>query len=505
MRDFFYQTNAGDMDFKFTKEYGLVWTMKAPLGQDILTVADPKALQHIFHKSGYGYEVNAEKLVTRLMLLGPSILSASSGPGHSRHRKVMTPAFSAPQLRSFLPLFHRHAAKMCRVLKEETLQGSTASGHLIAVNKLLSRTTLDVIGESAFHCDLGALDNSKSEVSQAYDNMFVKARINPSIMDSIFRATWKFIPLRLLEHVKYLPMRQYSEFHNTRKVVDKVAGALVDQAIHDARSVEIEKGKKDVMSVLVRANMSENPSLQLSKEEMMAQIGALILAGHETASNTLTWMLWELAKNPHFQDSLRAEIRDKREELSVRDTSGGADFSIDDLETMPLLKAFLKEVLRFHPIVYHLVRVATKDDVIPFSKPVTTTHGDVIDEIAIGKGQTLLISVCTYNRIKKIWGEDADEFNPMRFIDGTVKHEFRVGMYSNLMTFGAGLRGCIGWRFALIEMQAIIVALIENFEFSIPPKEHNVEIVRKSLGVMSPMIKGRYNEGVLMPLAVKAL
>ena len=61
------------------------------------------------------------------------------------------------------------------------------------------------------------------------------------------------------------------------------------------------------------------------------------------------------------------------------------------------------------------------------------------------------------------------------------------------------------WRFALIEMQAIIVALIEDFEFSMPPKECNIEIVRKPLGIMSPMIKSRLNEGVLMPLIVKAL
>ncbi len=54
-------------------------------------------------------------------------------------------------------------------------------------------------------------------------------------------------------------------------------------------------------------------------------------------------------------------------------------------------------------------------------------------------------------------------------------------------------------------MQAIIVALIENFEFSLPDKEQHIEIVRKPLGVMSPMVKGRLDEGVLMPLMMKAI
>ena len=56
-----------------------------------------------------------------------------------------------------------------------------------------------------------------------------------------------------------------------------------------------------------------------------------------------------------------------------------------------------------------------------------------------------------------------------------------------------------------MEVAAMIVDLIENFQFSPPPKEHNIEIVRKPIGLMYPMIAGRMNEGVVMPLVVKAL
>lgn len=87
--------------------------------------------------------------------------------------------------------------------------------------------------------------------------------------------------------------------------------------------------------------MSENPSLQLSKEEMVAQMGTLTLAGHETTANTITWLLWELAKHPHFQDQLREEIKQKREEIVARDGEG-ADFRMEDLESMPFLQALLK-------------------------------------------------------------------------------------------------------------------------------------------------------------------
>ncbi|KAI0089014.1 cytochrome P450, partial [Irpex rosettiformis] len=503
IRDFCYQTNVGDLDFQCARDYGLVWRMGGPLGRDVLLVADPKALQHIFHKSGYLYAKSIESDVITGVFTGHSILTATGRIVHSsRHRAVMNPAFSAPQLRSFLPKFRNSAAKLCRLWKEQVLK-ENPEGTVIAVNKWLARTTLDVLGETAFHFEFGALDDSKNEVSEACDNMWADSMLHPSVAVILFRESWLWLPRTLLEAVRYIPTRENSRFRKVWLAIENVASVLVDNAMVEAKAVETEKGKKDVMSVLVRANMSENPSLQLSKYEMVSEMSALTFAGHETTANTLTWLLWELSKQPRYQVQLREEIKRKREEIAQKNCSAAADFSVEDLESIPLLQALLKEVLRFHPIVYHVVRYATKDDIIPLSKPITTTAGEVIHEIPIAKGQMIQPSFCAYNRIKSIWGEDADVFNPMRFIDGQVEHAIKVGIFSNLMSFSAGVRGCIGWRFSLIEMQAILVGLVENFEFSLPPTP--TEILRMPIRVMSPMVKGRLDEGVMMPLTVRAV
>ncbi|KAI0089032.1 cytochrome P450, partial [Irpex rosettiformis] len=414
---------------------------------------------------------------------------------HARHRKVMSPAFSASQLRSFLPQFRNGAAKLCRMWKEQILD-EKPEGEVIPVNKWLARMTLDVIGETAFHFDFGALDNSKNEVAKAYDNLFADSQIHPRLWMTFFRASWRWLPRPLLNFVGYIPTREYKRFRKSKKVVDKVSTILVDAAIEEAKFVEVEKGKKDVMSVLVRANMSENPSFQLSKNEMVSQMATLTLAGHDTTASMLTWLLWELAKHPKYQNHLREEIKQKREEIAERDGEG-VDFKMEDLESMPFLQALLKEILRFHPIAYHLARSAAKDDIIPLSEPLVTATGEIIEEIPIAKGQTFLFSVCAYNRIKSIWGEDANEFNPLRFIDGKVDNTIKLGVYA------AGTRSCIGWRFTLIEMQAVLVALVENFEFSLPPTE--TEILRMPVSLMVPMVKNRLKEGVMMPLTVRAL
>ena len=162
----------------------------------------------------------------------------------------------------------------------------------------------------------------------------------------------------------------------------------------------------------VRANMSENVQTKLSDEEMISQMATLMLAGHETTANTLTWYLWELAKNPDFQDKLREEVLAMRQQISAR---GETEVTVNDLDSMTYLQAGMKvhnstpstlysepnakqETLRFHAIVYHLFRRAGKDDVIPLASPIISKSGQTLTEIPVKEGQTILVSICGYNR-----------------------------------------------------------------------------------------------------------
>ena len=90
---------------------------------------------------------------------------------------------------------------------------------------------------------------------------------------------------------------------------------------------------------LRRTNSSENPKTQLSDEEMVAQMSAITLAGHETTAHVLTWILYELARHPEAQETLRREISQKRGEINAR---GEKDFEMEDLESMEYLQAIIK-------------------------------------------------------------------------------------------------------------------------------------------------------------------
>jgi len=144
--------------------------------------------------------------------------------------------------------------------------------------------------------------------------------------------------------------------------------------------------------------------------------------------------------------------------------------------------------------------VAKRDDVIPLAFPVTTKSGTQISSIPITKGTQIDIAVDVYNRLPSVWGPDADQWNPERFLN---LKQTSLGVYSNLMTFGGGIRSCIGWQFAVIEMQIFAVALLENFEFSLPPKNEKTRIYRKPSGLMTPMAKG--SPGGWMGLVIKSV
>jgi cytochrome P450 len=166
----------------------------------------------------------------------------------------------------------------------------------------------------------------------------------------------------------------------------------------------------------------------------------LIIAGHDTTSNTLVWILWELAKDQESQRRLREEITAMRAKST-------ATFTASDYDNMPFLNAVIKEGLRMHPLLPLIYRKAGRDDVIPLAEPVTTKDGRAIREIPVSKGQTLVCSAAGYNRSPTVWGDDADTWRPERWIN-MEKHKHSVGMMANLMSFGAGIRGCIGWKFS---------------------------------------------------------
>ncbi|GJJ11694.1 hypothetical protein Clacol_005930 [Clathrus columnatus] len=478
-----------DAHFAWLKEYGTVLKTHAEFG----------AIQYILNTSGYNFPKTPSGRASSALILGKGIVWAD-GAQHAKQRKIMTPAFSFNTLRDFIPMFRNKAQKTVNKIKEQI---ELTENPVVNMVPWFSRTTLEIIGagivllplfiyNNQFYAsllasadyDFEAIDGGQTnQLTQAYSNLMADAFYKLSDRDITVTYLMGKVPDFVYDLMKLLPTRSLKRIRRYMPVVMKVAQEVVDK--QTALYAHGKEGSKDLMSVLVRANLSEDPRTKLTNEEVISQLTTFFFAGHETTASSLNWALYELSRHPEYQTKLRDEIKALRTRVAER---GDGEITITDLDSMQYLPALMKETLRYHPIVPGLFRNAGKDDHIPLDIPIKLTTGEVVSSIPVERGQ------------QSVWGDDADVWRPERFLeDHEHKQQTRLGVIGNIATFSSGIRSCIG----VLEMQAILLELIENFEFSPPPG--NIEIIRASVRVMGPMVKGSKSGRTELPLTVKPL
>ncbi|KIK62961.1 hypothetical protein GYMLUDRAFT_41250 [Collybiopsis luxurians FD-317 M1] len=487
------QEEAYQLESKWFKEYGTAFRASTYFSEDLLMVADPGALQYILHTSGYRFPKPQDVTQSSRFLNGCGIINAE-GEVHNRHRKALNPAFSAKQLRQFLELFQQSTAKLASKWQQQ-LDDATDGELVVNVCHWLPKTTLDIIGESAFNYKFGSLDGKETELGNIFENLFVDSRIHLPKLQLLYRSFRRDLPTPIADFLLNFPTKEEKRFLGFLTASKKIGKPILEKGTKE--KIPEEEGK-DILSILVRANQEVDEKKSMNEDEVLSQITTFLVAGHETTASATTWILYSLAKHPKIQARVYQEIQDLRELI------GANEPTVQDLDSMPYLNAVIKETLRCFPIVPHITREAHSDDVIPLEFPVAGVSGDPVSRIPVSKGQRILIDIAVYNKLPQIWGEDAEEWRPERFLESFKMAATTVGVYSNLLTFSAGIRACIGWRFAVMELQALVFGLLEKFEFCPPPSGELDEIQAVSFALIMPMKRNRWREGKQMPLFVKA-
>ncbi|KAK1226670.1 hypothetical protein PQX77_010349 [Marasmius sp. AFHP31] len=474
---------VGQLETPWFDQYGSAFRLAGCFGEDILMLDDPRGLQHVFHKSAYRYKKpgDTERLTTKVF--GGGILSAN-GDAHQRQRKVLNPAFAAGQIRPFAQLFYLSAKSLAQQWKEEIGNGATVLDAVPALHGM----ALEALGDTMLEYDFTETrDKQKSELRDIIRNLFADSR-SPGEYQFLRTVSYRFMPGAL---TRLLDIRKTNEDRRFAHWVTRSQAVAQELAKNKVESGGANEKNNDFLSVVARSMESEDPKKSLNPAEALSQMATVIFAGHETTAFTMNWVLYELSKNPKDQEKLLQEIAHIREQ-----NGNDGEFVAKDLESMVFLNAVIREALRLHPILPELVREAVVDDVIPLDLPVVDASGSVLREIPVTKGQRIVSSVYNYNRLKEVWGEDAEDWRPERFLDARPP---TLGIFGNLLTFGAGVRACIGWRFAMLEIQSVIAALVESFTFELL---EGIEIDPVRLSVASPVVKGDWNAGARLPLKI---
>ncbi|RXW20256.1 hypothetical protein EST38_g5603 [Candolleomyces aberdarensis] len=474
---------------KWIEEYGRTISYRGLFGMNRLYTTDLKAINHVLMNS-YIYQKPAPARYQLGQILGEGVLVVE-GDEHKKQRRVMNPAFGAAQIRELTDIFVEKSIELRNAWESEVRkQGEDSEPPTVDVLSWLSRMTLDVIGLAGFNYKFNALSEGKekNELNKAFSKIF---ETNASV--SIIPLLRGFFPA-----LRWLPADRDAETKQARRTMDRIGRELLDNSKEALRKGGLKVDKeslksKDLLTLLLRANMATDiPEHQrMSEDDVLAQVPTFLAAGHETTSTSTTWALFAIAKAPEVQAKLRDELL----------TVSSDNVSMDELNALPYLDAVVRETLRIHAPVPSTLRVAVEDDVLPLTTPVTDRNGKVYESIPIQKGQTLFIPVIPINRDKKIWGEDGHEFNPERWLSPLEAASSIPGVWGNMLTFLGGPRACIGYRFSLVEMKALLFTLVRAFEFELGvPAE---DIGKKSSVVQRPFLRSNPEAGNQMPLKIK--
>ncbi|XP_077880878.1 cytochrome P450 3A9-like isoform X6 [Ictidomys tridecemlineatus] len=188
--------------------------------------------------------------------------------------------------------------------------------------------------------------------------------------------------------------------------------------------------------------------ISLSDLEIAAQSIVFILAGYETTSTTLSFIMYLLATHPDVQKKLQQEIDET--------FPNKAPVTYDVLFEMKYLDMVVNETLRLYPIIERILRVCKKDV--------------ELNGVLIPKGTNVAIPIYSLHQNSTYWPEP-EKFYPERF---SKKNKDSINPYL-YMPFGNGPRNCIGMRFALMNMKLALIRLLQNFSFH-PCKETQIPL-----------------------------
>ncbi|KAJ6558119.1 cytochrome P450 monooxygenase [Mycena capillaripes] len=480
MKEIFKAENSV-MHEQWVEEYGTTLKYKFLGGITRLYTTDTTALNHFLTNSNI-YQKPESARYNLARMLGKGVLVAE-GDEHRQQRKVMNPAFGAPQIRELTEIF---VAKSVELRDIWAIQAANAEGGArVDVLSWLSKATLDIIGLAGFNYNFNNLSaENTSELGEAFKIMF-----QSGLKMNLIRVLQTWVPI-----FRFIPTQLDATIAAAKVKMIRIGRQLLQESRNEmAENGTFEKGRsRDLLSLLVRANTAKDipASQRLSDEDVLAQVPTFLVAGHETTSTATTWALFALTQNMAAQKRLREEL------LSVSTDNP----TMDQLNELPYLDCVVRETLRVHTPVPSTLRVATQDDVVPLGTPFTDVYGTVHETIRINKGQTIMIPILAMNRDKAIWGTDAMEFIPERWEARSTSNSI-PGIWGHMLTFLGGPRACIGYRFSLVEMKALLFTLVRAFEFELAVPASDIE--KKAAVVQRPIVRSEREAGNQMPLIIK--
>lgn len=397
------------------------------LGRHYLVTRSPRHVEQVFVE---GHDSFQKATHYRLLatVTGDGLLT-SEGEAWERQRRLIQPVLGRRQIDGLVPAMVAATGDYLDRFQP------AAPPHAVDLSAQMTEVTLDVVGRALFGSGLAAhVDRLRPAVS---DGMTIALRAAKLQLLLGFPRRWIDVGGRIIRRVPLPPPAK--RIRAVMAAMDEVVSQMVD-----ARIAAGTGDADDLLDLLL--TVTDDDGRPMPRRQVRDELVTMMLAGHETTANALSWLWHLLAANPAAYDRHLEE---------VRSVLGDRTPTADQIEQLTWTKACLQEAMRIYPPAWVLEREATA--------------ATELEGVAVPRKATVIFPVHLIHRDPR-WWDDPMAFRPERFLPD-APHPKR-GTY---LPFGAGRRICVASSFALTEGTLIAAMTSQRHRFTRPDATPVVE------------------------------
>jgi cytochrome P450 len=395
---------------KYTELHGETFRFYFGGVKEAIVTTDPAVIQHVLKTNSENY--HKSEIQTKRMghFLGKGLLT-SHGEIWRTQRRLIQKGFDRKELDALSSIMQDSLAESLRDFDRQARSGP------VDIYPHLMKMTFGMVGRSLFGARLKDEDIAViSETILTIQEFMVRQTIQP------YLNPWFAVSGELRRHNE---MRARAD-------------AILLDCIRRRRQ---EAPAHDLLQILMDARYSDGEGM--SDELILSESMQLLVAGHETSSNALSWLLYLLSSRPDCLAKLHEEFDA---------VLGGAPLTYSHVPKLEFAAQVVQEGLRLYPPFWMVDRMALSDD----------RAGDVV----IPRGSTVVVFIYGVHHSVRHW-DNPEHFDPERF----TKANEKLRTPQTWLPFGAGPRGCIGGNYAMLQILMILSVLLRKYEFQLVPDQ----------------------------------
>ncbi|KAF7305701.1 Peroxidase [Mycena chlorophos] len=374
-----------------------------------------------------------------------SLFSTQNRALHSSKRRLLSQPFSYQSIRGFESFMReslgRFVLRVDRICSGDQFGDAVRVGGVMDALLWFNYLAFDIMSDLAFGEPLGMVNKGSDVLPAESKDGTIFEEHAAALVDQRGRtaAVVGLAPI-VEEYTKMLPIPFITAGSKSTKSLSRIATRCVKHRVESGVT------RDDMLERLIEG-VREKEGGTGSQEEVVTEAMLLLTAGADTTANSLTAILFYILTHP----DVHAKTVRLQSSIELETITDSLPLH-EQIKSLPYMNATIEEGLRlFATNAFGLPRVVGPE-------------GFEMDGVSVPSGCEVSAPAYTIQRDPRIWGEDAEEYRPERWIE-----EGGGGLKKHMLTFGSGPRACIGKNLAYIQMQLALATVLLRYEFTMQP------------------------------------